>query len=294
VRAAARGDKRKLAELATRNARFALDQDRRRHEQARGRRRDALAELQQRLELPALPARIECYDISNLGETYAVASMVVFEGGAPARAHYRTFTMRYDGGPDDFARMEEALRRRFSRLAEPGEDDVSFAARPGLVVIDGGKGQLGAALAGMREAGVTDVPVVSLAKRREEVFRPGRPDPLLLDEGSAGLRLLQQVRDEAHRFALRHHRGRRARGMTESVLDALPGVGPARKAAILRHFGSTERFLAATREELEGVPGVPPKVAREVYDHLHKTAGPREDGASVAGAPAGGGARGWS
>ncbi len=294
VRAAARGDKRKLAELATRNARFALDQDRRRHEQARGRRRAALAELQERLELPAPPARIECYDISNLGETYAVASMVVFEGGAPARGHYRTFTMRYDGGPDDFARMEEALRRRFSRLAEPGEEDVSFAARPGLVVIDGGKGQLGAALAGMREAGVSEVPVVSLAKRREEVFRPGRSEPLLLDEGSAGLRLLQQVRDEAHRFALRHHRGRRGRGMTESVLDALPGVGPARKAAILRHFGSIDRFLAATREELEGVPGVPPKVAREVYDHLHKTAGPSEDGAPVAGAPAGGGARAWS
>ena len=130
----------------------------------------------QRLDLPALPARIECYDISNLGETYAVASMVVFEGGAPARGHYRTFTMRYDGGPDDFARMEEALRRRFSRLAEPGEDDVSFAARPGLVVIDGGKGQLGRGAGGhARGRASTDVPVVSLAKRREEVFRPGAP-----------------------------------------------------------------------------------------------------------------------
>ena len=143
-------------------------------------------------------------------------------------------------------------------------------------MIDGGKGQLGAAMAGMRAAGVDDVPVVSLAKKREEVFRPGRPDPLLLEEGSSALRVLQHIRDEAHRFALRHHRGRRARGMTQSVLDALPGVGPARKAAILRHFGSTERFLSASREELEAVPGVPSKVAREVYDHLHKTAGPRE------------------
>ncbi|WP_217923719.1 excinuclease ABC subunit UvrC [Miltoncostaea oceani] len=281
ARAASRGDKRKLAELATRNARFALDQDQRRHEQARGRRREALADLRERLDLPAPPLRIECYDISNLGETYAVASMVVFEDGAPAKSHYRTFTMRYDGGPDDFTRMQEALRRRFARLLDP-EDDPSFAARPGLVVIDGGKGQLAAAMEGMREAGVSGVPIVSLAKKREEVFRPGRSDPLLLDEGSSALRVLQHIRDEAHRFALRHHRNRRGRGMTESVLDALPGVGPARKAAILRHFGSTDRFLSASREELEAVPGVPSKVARDVYDRLHRTAGPRE-AAPVAG-----------
>jgi excinuclease ABC subunit C len=298
VRAPARGDKRKLAELATRNARFALEQDRRRHEQARGRRREALAGLQAALDLPAPPARIECYDVSNLGETYAVASMVVFEGGAPAKAHYRTFTMRHEGGPDDFARMREALGRRFRRLADPDEDDPSFAARPGLVVIDGGKGQLGAALAGISQAGVEDVPAVSLAKRQEEVFRPGRPDPLLLEEGSPALRLLQHVRDEAHRFALRHHRGRRGRGMTESVLDALPGVGPARKAAILRHFGSPERFLAATRDELSAVPGVPAKVARDIYDHLHKTAGPSPEpaawGATAVGGRSGEGGGGWS
>jgi excinuclease ABC subunit C len=198
--------------------------------------------------------------------------------------------MRYEGGADDFARMREALQRRFARLSDPG-DDPSFAARPGLVVIDGGKGQLGAALAGMRDAGAGDVPVVSLAKRQEEVFLPGRSEPLLLDEGSSALRQLQQVRDEAHRFALRHHRGRRGRGMTESVLDALPGVGPARKAALLRHFGSTERFLAASREELAAVPGVPAKVARDVYDRLHKTAGPSRSPAPVGG---GEGGEGWS
>jgi excinuclease ABC subunit C len=277
VRAAARGDKRKMAELATRNARFALEQDVRRHEQARARRRDALADLRDRLGLPAPPVRIECYDISNLGETYAVASMVVFEGGAPAKSHYRTFTMRHEGGPDDFARMEEAITRRFARMT-PDEDDPSFASRPGLVVIDGGKGQLGAALAGMAAAGAEGVPVVSLAKKREEVFRPGRSEPLLLDEGSAALRVLQHVRDEAHRFALRHHRGRRGKGMTESVFDALPGVGPSRKAALLRHFGSADRFLQASREELEAVPGVPSKVARDVYDRLHKTASPGGEG----------------
>jgi excinuclease ABC subunit C len=291
VRAPERGDKRKLSELAQRNARFALDQDRRRHEQARGRRREALADLQAKLDLPAPPARIEAYDISNLGETYAVASMVVFEGGAPAKAHYRTFTMRDELGRDDLARIREAVRRRFARLAGPGEGDPSFAARPGLVVIDGGAGQLSAALAGMDDAGLRDVPVVSLAKRREEVYRPGIPDPLLLPEDSAALRVLQHVRDEAHRVALRHHRGRRGRGMTESVLDALPGVGPARKAALLRHFGSTDRFLSASREELAAVPGVPAKVARDVYDRLHKTAAPVGEPEPLGrGAPPSGGA----
>jgi excinuclease ABC subunit C len=271
VRGAVRGDKRKLADLAQRNAAFALDQDRRRHEAARGRRREALTELAEALGLPAPPMRIECYDISNLGETHAVASMVVMERGAPAKAHYRSFTMRYDGGPNDFARMREAITRRFRRLATPGEDDPSFAALPALVVIDGGKGQLGAALEGLADAGVDDVPMIGLAKRNEEVFLPGRSEPLLLPERSAGLRLLQQIRDEAHRFALRHHRGRRGRGMTESVFDALPGIGPARKSAILRHFGTAERFMNAGREELAAVPGVPAKVARQVYDHLHRT-----------------------
>jgi excinuclease ABC subunit C len=264
-----RGDRARLADMAERNARLAVDGERRRHERARARRREALTELQEALGLPAPPVRIECYDISNLGDTYAVASMVVFEAGAPAKAHYRSLSMRFDGGPNDFARMREALARRFARLAAD-DGDMSFGARPGLVVIDGGKGQLGAALEGMADAGAPAVPVVSLAKKREEVFLPGRPDPLLLPEDSAGLRLLQQVRDEAHRFALRHHRGRRGRGMTASIFDALPGVGPSRRKAILRHFGTPERFVQAGREELEAVPGLPPKVAREIWDHLHR------------------------
>lgn len=264
-----RGDRGRLADLAQRNAVFALDQERRRLDRNRTRRREALQELQRALDLPAAPVRIECYDISNLGETYSVASMVVFEGGAPAKAHYRNFTMRHDGGPNDFARMREAIGRRFTRLAED-DGDMSFGSRPGLVVIDGGKGQLGAALEGMRDAGVAGIPTVSLAKKREEVFVPGRQDPILLPEDSAALRTLQQIRDEAHRFALRHHRGRRGRGMTASSLDSLPGVGPARRKAILRHFGTPERFMDATREEVAAVPGLPPKVAREIWDHLHR------------------------
>ncbi len=270
VRHAERGDKRRLADLAARNAEFALDQDRTRQQLARDRRRDGLAELQRALDLPAPPVRIECYDISNLGPTYASASMVVFQNGAPAKAHYRTFSMRYEGGADDFARIEEVVTRRFARYAS-GTDEHSFTQRPGLVVIDGGKGQLSAALRGLAAAGVEDIPVVSLAKRVEEVFVPGSTEPVLLPEGSAALRVLQAVRDEAHRFALKSHRGRRDRGMTGSILDALPGIGPSRRAAILRHFGSPERFLTATADELSAVHGLPAKVAREIYDHLHRT-----------------------
>lgn len=281
VRAPERGDKRRLAELAQRNARFALDQERRRHERTRERRRQALEDLRVHLDLVALPMRIECFDVSNLGETHSVASMVVFEQGAAARPLYRNFTLRYEGGPDDFARMREAVGRRLSRLGGE-ESDRSFAARPSLLVIDGGKGQLGAALEAMTEAGVDDIPVIGLAKRLEEVFVPGRRDAVPLDTDSAGLRLLQEIRDEAHRVAVRHHRTRRDKGMTGSVLDALPGVGPARRAAILRHFGSPERALAASREELSAVPGLPAKVARDIYDRLHKTAAPGGEAAETA------------
>lgn len=264
-----RGDRNRLAEMAERNAELAVEQERRRHARTREQRRAGLAELQEALGLPAPPMRIECYDISNLGEDFAVASMVVFEAGAPNKAHYRHFTMRFDGGQNDFARMHEALARRFQRLAEDA-GDMSFGARPALVVIDGGKGQLSAAMAGMRDAGAPDVPVIGLAKQREEVFLPGRQAPLLLPEASAGLRILTQIRDEAHRFALRHHRTQRGRGMTRSVIDALPGVGPVRRKAILAHFGTPDRVAQATREELEGVPGLPPKVAREIWEHLHR------------------------
>jgi excinuclease ABC subunit C len=264
-----RGDRDRLAVMAEHNAQLAVDQERRRHERNRERRREALTDLQVALGLAAPPVRIECYDISNLGDTHAVASMVVFEAGAPNKAHYRNFTMRFDGGQNDFARMQEALRRRFARFADPA-DDPSFGARPGLVVIDGGKGQLAAAIAGMQEADAPPVPVIGLAKQREEVFVPGHPAPLLLPESSAGLRLLTQIRDEAHRFALRHHRTSRGRGMTRGLIDALPGVGPVRRRAILAHFGTPDRVAQATRDELEGVPGLPPKVARDIWEHLHR------------------------
>ncbi len=273
VRHAERGDKRRLLEMAERNASFALDQDRRRHEQTRLRRQASLEELQTHLHLPAPPVRIECYDISNLGATHTAASMVVFEAAVPAKAHYRTFGTRIEGGPDDFARIEEAITRRFRRLVD-GDDDPSFSRRPGLVLIDGGKGQLAAAVRGMAAVGVTDVPIASLAKRYEEVYVPGRSDPVPIPENSAGLRVLQAIRDEAHRFALKNHRGRRGRALTGSVLDSLPGVGPARRSAILKHFGSPERFLEASPDEIAAVPGLSRRLAQDLYDRLHKTVSP--------------------
>jgi excinuclease ABC subunit C len=284
VRAAERGDKRRLRELAERNARLALDQDRLRREHRRARRVESLASLREVLGMEELPIRIEGFDISNIGGEHTVASMVVFEGGATKKADYRRFRVRGEtraegnGGPDDFASMEEVLGRRIARYLEQvdlsphdGKRDESFASLPSLVMIDGGKGQLAAGmkvLAPFVERGVT---VVSLAKRLEEVYVPGRSAPLDLAADSEASRLLQRVRDEAHRFAIDHHRGRRDRAMTGSVLDELRGIGPARKRALLQHFGSPERFLAATREELEAVPGLPGKVGREIHEQLNRT-----------------------
>jgi excinuclease ABC subunit C len=293
IRAPERGDKRRILELAERNARLALDQERLRSERRRQQRVEALDGLQQALGLDTIPLRIECFDISTLMGTNTVASMVVFEGGAPKKSDYRRFKIRGDfaeangegngggiriGAPDDFAAMEEVLSRRLAQWERqhdlsPHEKDYdpSFAALPNLIVIDGGKGQLSAglrALEGFRDRGVY---VISLAKRIEEVFTPGSPAPLILAHDTVELQLLQRVRDEAHRFAITHHRIRRDRAMTASILDELPGVGPARKRALLNHFGSPDAILAASREELEAVPGMPGKLAREVYRELHKT-----------------------
>jgi excinuclease ABC subunit C len=287
IRAAERGDKRRILELAERNARLALDQEKLRSEKRRQQRVEALDGLQRALGLDSIPLRIECFDISTLMGTNTVASMVVFEGAAPKKSDYRRFKIRGENGagqtaasaaPDDFAAMEEVLSRRWAqwerqRDVSPHdrEYDPSFAALPNLIVIDGGKGQLSAglrALPGFRERGVV---VVSLAKRLEEVYIPGRAAPLALAHETPELQLLQRVRDEAHRFAITHHRQRRDSAMTDSILDDLPGVGPARKRALLTHFGSPDAILAASREELEAVPGVSGRLAREVYRELHKT-----------------------
>ncbi len=305
VRVAERGDKRRLRELAERNARLALAQDKLRRERRRQQRVDALAALQEALGLDALPVRIEGFDVSNLGPEHTVASMVVFEAGAPKKADYRRFGVRGDGpavdpaapgrirassdhrspsapleevaGPNDVASVEEVLGRRTARFLEqadrsphdPARDD-SFAALPDLVVIDGGKGQLAAGMRAIGPLADRGVAVISLAKRIEEVFVPGQSRPVAIPEDSEGLRLLKRVRDEAHRFAIDFHRQRRDRTMTRSLLDELRGVGPVRKRALLSHFGSPDRLVVASREELEAVPGIPGKLAREIHRQLHK------------------------
>jgi len=278
IRPAERGAKRRILDLSARNARLALDQEKLKAERRRQQRVEALDSLQRELALDALPVRIECFDISHIGGTHTVASMVVFEGGAPKKSDYRRFTIREVDPGDDYGAMAEVLARRYAqwekqseRSPYDAERDQSFGALPNLVVIDGGKGQLAAgleALQGFREHGAA---VVSLAKRIEEVFRPGASTPIVLDHHTPELQLLQRIRDEAHRFAITHHRIRRDKAMTESIMDELPGIGPARKRALLRHFGSPDVVLAATREDLERVPGLPQKVARALYAHLNKT-----------------------
>ncbi|HEX9380249.1 MAG TPA: excinuclease ABC subunit UvrC [Gaiellaceae bacterium] len=272
VRAAERGEKRRLQELAAENARHALVSDAHQSELKRLRRVEALEELREVLNLEALPIRIECFDISTVMGQDNVGSMVVFQDGVAKKAHYRKFGVRGQEGMDDFAAMAEVVSRRFSRLSDVTAEqyDESFAATPNLVVIDGGKGQLSAALAAMQKFDLPRVAVVALAKRIEEVFVPGQPDPIRLAAHSPGLQLLQRIRDEAHRFAVGFHRQRRDTRSFGSIFDELEGVGPARRRALLQHFGSAERFLAATQEELEGVPGVPAKTARSIYAQLHK------------------------
>jgi excinuclease ABC subunit C len=283
VRVASRGDLRRLRELAVKNAKLALAQDKLRREHRRQQRVESLTALQEALGLERVPVRIEGFDVSNLGETHTVASMVVFEGGATKKSDYRKFKIRGDDEEngdrpvDDFAAINEVLTRRLGRYVQQADisphdsdRDASFAALPDLIVIDGGKGQLSAGLRALEPLLERGVAVVGLAKRIEEIFLPGRKDPILLERGSDSLRLLQRVRDEAHRFAITFHRSRRDKAMTASVLDGVRGVGPARKRALLRHFGSPDRLLSASREELEAVPGVPGKLAREIHRQLHR------------------------
>jgi excinuclease ABC subunit C len=272
VRTPLRGEKRRLVELAAENAQLALEADAAVREAARSKRIAALEELREVLNLESLPVRIECFDISNIQGESIVASMTVFVDGRPRNAHYRTFAIRGLNGQDDVGAMREAVSRRFVRLRS-GDADESFSRMPNLVVVDGGKGQLAAALGALEQLDLPRVAVIALAKREEEVFVPGFPVPIVLDRSSPALQLLQRIRDEAHRVALRYHRRKRGARSMETIFETLPGVGPVRRRAIIRHFGSVERFLDASQEELEGVPGLPQKTARDLYAQLHK-AGP--------------------
>jgi excinuclease ABC subunit C len=296
----ARGAKRRLEQTVSQNAREAFMRHKLRRASDFGARSRALAELGDVLGLDQAPLRIEAYDISNLGPTDKVGSMVVFEDGLPKRSDYRRFEIKGVPGQDDFASMEEMLSRRFQRLMEDGAGESGpadpegaqspaappgpeptrgqrrrrFAYPPALVVVDGGRGQLGVATRVLAEAGL-DIPAIGLAKRLEEVYVPGQPEPLHVPRSSEALFVLQHLRDEAHRFAVAYHRKKRTRRALASPLDEIPGIGPARKRALLRRFGSLARLRRAGEEEIREVPGIGPDIARTIREHLQGGRAPR-------------------
>jgi excinuclease ABC subunit C len=286
-----RGDKRALLETVSRNAEQSLATHKLRRSGDLTARSQALTELTEYLDLPTAPLRIECFDVSNLGADDVVASMVVFEDGMPRPSEYRRFAIRGVEGQHDVAAIAEVVGRRFRRLApaaavevavdgpadaadrasatdEPGPTSGRFAYRPGLVVIDGGAPQVDAAAAQLAELGLADIAVVGLAKRLEEVWLPGEEEPVILPRTSQGLYLLQRVRDEAHRTALRYQRQKRTTRMTTSALDDIPGLGPARRKALLARFGSVKRIRRASVDELASVPGFGPALAERVLAAL--------------------------
>jgi excinuclease ABC subunit C len=261
-----RGAKRELLELATRNATETLAREHARWLADQGKTLAALEELAEALDLPAVPVRIECYDISNFQGAQSVGSMVVFEDGKPRTGEYRRFRIKEVKGANDYASHQEVLRRRFRR-AKAGEEGVEEELRwqlPDLVVIDGGKGQLSAAKEVLDDLGYHDLAVVGLAKEREEIFLPDREAPVLLPTTSSALYLMQRLRDEAHRFAITYHRSLRARAATRSAFDDLPGVGPKRRAALLRVFGSAKRVREAPVEQVAAVPGIGASLAAKI------------------------------
>ncbi|MGH7882315.1 MAG: excinuclease ABC subunit UvrC [Candidatus Dormibacteraceae bacterium] len=267
-----RGRKRALVEQLMETAVEELKQLRIRTEYDRSRTEPMLTALAEALELSEPPRRIECYDISNLQGEAAVGSMVVFQDGHPRPEHYRLFKIRNTPGPNDFAMLQEVLRRRLERLEEllrrGGEGaDASFASRPDLIIIDGGKGQLSAALVVLEEVGFTDIPTFGLAKEREELFAPGRSQPIVQEHNSPGMFLVQQIRDEAHRFAITRHRKVRSRQALSSPLDSVEGIGPARKRKLLRTLGGLEGVRAAPLPELIKL-GIPEAVALRVKELL--------------------------
>lgn len=271
LRTPVRGAKRRLMETAGANASEAFARHRLRRQSDHNARAKALRSLQQTLDLPEPPLRIEAYDIATIQGSDTVGSMVVMEDGLPRRGHYRRFKVRGVDGQDDFASMEEVLRRRLTAYLQerelPVDERGKFAYPPSLLLVDGGMGQVSRAVKVVDELGL-DIPIAGLAKRMEEVYLPGRPDPVRIPRGEDALYLLQRIRDEAHRFANTYHRGRRGRRMVDSVLDAVPGIGPVRKKALIRRFGSLKRIREADVAALSEV--VPVGVARDLHAALHE------------------------
>lgn len=259
-----RGARKRLVETAAENAESGL-----RHARARQTRAETISaglqELKERLHLPALPLRIECYDVSNIQGTQAVGSMAVLENGIPRPASYRRFRIRTVSGADDYAMIREVLRRRFQKgLTGTG----TWSIVPDLVLIDGGRGQLNAAVAVREELGLGSLPIASLAKEEEKVFVPAEPAPLSMAQDSPGLHLLQRARDEAHRFAISYHQKLRRRETIKSALDSVAGIGPGRKKALLTKFGSVEAIRRASLEALSETKGITPAIARRVKEYL--------------------------
>nr|WP_218842784.1 excinuclease ABC subunit UvrC [Nocardioides marinus] len=285
IRVPQRGDKRALAETVAKNAAQSLALHKTKRASDLTTRNRALEEIQQALELDDVPLRIECYDVSNLQGTEVVASMVVFEDGLPRKGEYRKFVIKGVDGQNDVASMHEVITRRFRRLLDeqarselkPGTEESGpmlvdpetgrprkFAYAPGLVVVDGGPPQVAAAQRALDELGIDDVPVCGLAKRLEEVWLPSEEDPVILARSSEGLYLLQRIRDEAHRFAIAHHRNRRSKSMVESVLDDVPGLGEVRRRTLLKHFGSLKKLREAEVEQIAQVPGIGVRTAESI------------------------------
>lgn len=276
-----RGKKKELVEMASNNAADTLATLRQQWASDRSKHVEAMAELQQTLDLPGPPARIECYDISHTQGKQTVGSMAVFVQGVPRKSDYRRFNVRTVGN-DDYGAMKEVLSRRFARykdelageLHDPGKigkekKETAWALLPDLLIVDGGKGQLAAAQEVLDSYGLRDeVPIAALAKREEEIFIPGKDEPVVLPDRSQALYLVQRVRDEAHRFANEGHRKRRARVGVASILDGIPGVGPKRRQTLLAHFGSLDELRRATAEEIGSVPGIPIDVAESIKAHL--------------------------
>lgn len=290
IRMPQRGDKKALMQTVEQNAKQSMARHKMQRSGDLTARSKALEEIQEALELPAAPLRIECYDISNLQGTEIVASMVVFEDGLPRKSEYRRFTVRHEG-QNDVAAMHEVITRRFTRLlrarADEAADDAEgelggidpetgkprrFAYAPSLVVVDGGPPQVAAAHQAMTALGVEGVALIGLAKRLEEVWLPEDEDPVILPRTSEGLYLLQRLRDEAHRFAISHHRGRRSKSMVDSLLDPVPGLGPTRRKALMKTFGSVKKMRAASVEEMAEVPGIGPATAQSIVAALAASA----------------------
>ena len=280
IRVPRRGDKKRLIETVEQNAHQSMARHKLKRAGDLTARSQALEEIQDVLSLPTAPLRIECYDVSNLQGTEIVASMVVFEDGLPRKSEYRRFTIRHEG-QSDVAAMHEVITRRLERLLKARADGADeqgidpetgkpkkFAYAPSLIVVDGGPPQVAAAQAAMQQLGITDIALCGLAKRLEEVWVPDDDDPVIMPRTSEGLYLLQRVRDEAHRFAIAHHRQRRAKAMTGSALDDVPGLGPTRRRALLKKFGSVKKLRAASAEEIANVPGIGPATAESIVAAL--------------------------